>query len=325
MTNKSRICKEITIKDTQKIVQDIFGWNTEIKTFKILSGGMFNTTYFIETVNPSEKLVLRVAPIRQELLFDFEKNMMSAEPGIYELLRANNIPVPKVIKYDDSCKIIPRHYIVIEYVEGIPLNAPSVPKENKDNIQVELGGYAAKIHNIKSKIFGRPNHDSTVKGHEKWSEVISEFTEEIADKVSEYKVFSEEQIRDFQDFFHKNINLFDINIEPCLVHGDLWEPNVIVKKDGESFRIAAIIDADRAIYADPEFEYVLWFGETNFMKGYGKQLDMSKEGVLRRKAYMLIFSFMNAYSDKVQFDNEADFANSKKWALESLEQVKFLE
>lgn len=145
MTNKSRIYKEITIKDTQKIVQDIFGWNTEIKTFKILSGGMFNTTHFIETVKPSKKLVLRVARIRQELLFDFEKNMMSAEPGIYELLRSNNIPVPK---------------------------------EDKDNIQVELGGYAAKIHNIKSKIFGRPNPDNTVRGHGKWSEVIREFTEE---------------------------------------------------------------------------------------------------------------------------------------------------
>lgn len=116
--------------------------------------------------------------------------------------------------------------------------------------------------------------------------------------------------------------MFDINIEPCLVHGDLCESNVIVKKDKENFKIAAIIDADRAIYADLEFEYVLWFGETNFMKGYGKQLDMSKEGVLRRKAYTLMFSFMNAYSDKVQFDNEADFVNSQKWELESLEQVK---
>lgn len=40
---------------------------------------------------------------------------------------------------------------------------------------------------------------------------------------------------------------------PCLVHADLWFGNILIRNDSERPEFAAIIDADRAIWADPDF------------------------------------------------------------------------
>jgi aminoglycoside phosphotransferase (APT) family kinase protein len=42
---------------------------------------------------------------------------------------------------------------------------------------------------------------------------------------------------------------------PALVHFDLWDGNVLVEGDGDDLTVSGIIDAERAFYGDPAFEF----------------------------------------------------------------------
>ncbi|BBH24181.1 hypothetical protein Back11_55260 [Paenibacillus baekrokdamisoli] len=321
MNSKSRIYKTINIREIEQIVKSAFDTDTTIDSWRELSGGLFNTTYFIKTLRPTKSLVLRIAPIRQELLFDFEKVMMGIEPGLYKLFNDHNIPAPKVILYDETHRILPRNYIITEYINSITLNDPSFPGEHKSKIQYDLGVYTAKLHSIKSDKFGWPTPNNEVNGSHLWLDVVKKFVEEDAEKTSNHHVFSEKEIKEFNEFFRKNDHLFVNRERPSLVHNDLWDPNILVHKVNQDWEIAAIIDADRAMYADREFEFVLWGNDPHFMKGYGIGLDMSNEGILRRKAYSLITGFFGAYVYKVQYDNETAYIDTKNWVLDVLKDV----
>lgn len=322
MSNKSKIYQTISKHSIEKIVKDSFDLDTIVISFRELKGGLFNTTYLVNIGKPLKKLVLRIAPINQELLIDFEKTMMSREENIYKLLQDKGVPTPRVIKYDNTCEVIPREYILLEYVEGIPLSSPLFPEEYREKIQYDLGAYTAKIHGIKASNFGWASEKFLENGFKSWGEFIKVFTDEISEKAYNNNVFEESYIKEFNDFFHNNINLFDIKEEPSLIHNDLWEPNIIVKPVGNSWDIAAIIDADRALYGHREYEFVLWSNNPSFMRGYNSELDMSPEGRLRRKAYALILSFFNSYANKVQYDNEVEYMNCKSWALNELKDIK---
>jgi hypothetical protein len=116
--------------------------------------------------------------------------------------------------------------------------------------------------------------------------------------------------------------LFEINEPPALVHNDIWGPNVLITEKDSHWSVASIIDADRAMFADRESEFLLWNPNSNAVKGYGIELDMSKEGNLRRHFYKLKHNFFDAYVHKVQYDNETQYLNNKRWALERLKIIQ---
>lgn len=320
--SKSRIYQELELKDIELIMKKSFENDTLVDSYDFLKGGLFNTTYVIKTLNPTKKLVLRVAPIREELLLNYEKSMMKSEPVIYRLLESNGIPTPKVLKCDITHEIINRDYIVMEYIEGISLSHPSFPREARNKIKEELGAYTAKIHNIKSNTFGWITPESNIRGSNKWADIISELAQEISEKTARNNVFDHSDIKVFDSFFSKHIELFDISVKPSLVHNDLWDPNIIVNKVDGSWKIVAIIDADRAMFADSEYEYVLWSNDAILINGYGKELDMTFEGKLRRRAYSMILSFMVSYVHKVQSNNKNDYGITKRWALDEVNLIK---
>ncbi|NLC67695.1 MAG: aminoglycoside phosphotransferase family protein [Clostridiaceae bacterium] len=321
MNQGSRINQDISREDIEQIFKTNFGKDTVVQSFKRIKNGLFNTSYYVKTEYPSNIYVLRIAPIRQELLFSWEQNVMAVEQTIYKLLKENGIPTVNIVKYDESHEIIPGSYIITEYIDGIPLNDPSFPISYKNKIRYELGIYTAKIHKIKSNKFGWPKPDGSIFGSSKWPDVIKLFSDELTRKSSNNSIFDDKEIKEFDSFISKNLDIFDISETPSLVHFDLWAPNVLVKKIGEDWSIAAIIDADHAMFADREFEFVLWPNESFFMKGYGIPLNSSKEAVLKRKAYDLIFSFICACAYKIQHGNDTEYLNSKKRAVDILSDV----
>lgn len=322
MGGNSRIYETISAIEIEQIVQNRFGRDAVIVSYRELAGGLFNTTYFIEISNPEKRLVLRIAPVRQELLFNFEKSMMAVETKLYDMFHQQDIPAPTVLLYDDSKAILPRNYQITEYIDSIPLHDPTFPGEYRAKILYDLGVYTAKMHQIKADKFGWPNPDGTVSGHARWADFILEFTREISDKSSQYGVFDEKDIQAFDDFFRGSTGLFDIKEQPSLVHTDLWDANVLVRKAEDTWEIAAVIDADRAIFADREYDLATpWLVGEDFMRGYGKPLDMTREGCLKRESYLLLGNFFAAYVYKVQYDDIPSYEACKEAALNSLKRV----
>ena len=110
----SRIFKELNRAEIDKVISNLYGSATQITECNLLEGGLFNTTYLLKTDTDRTGIVLRVAPVNQHLLFDFEKSMMAAEPLFFKMLESKNIPTSQVIYYDNSFNIIEREYIVFQ-------------------------------------------------------------------------------------------------------------------------------------------------------------------------------------------------------------------
>jgi aminoglycoside phosphotransferase (APT) family kinase protein len=323
MKYNSRISNPLSFNEIERVVKCVFSKHTTVHSIEELTGGLFNTTYLIGTIRPKKCIVLRVAPWRQELLFGFERQMMSAEAYVYDLLKLNGIPAPTVVRYDDTHMILPRDYIITEYIESIPLSSPSFPVENRSKILYDLGVYMQKMHSIESNLFERPNSTYPGSGFCSWKDFILEFAQEIFERVREYDVFEVQESHDFIKWFQSNSCLFDMPDTPRLLHNDLWESNILVREARGDWEIAAIIDADRAIYGDREYELATSSLVTSdFIRGYGRSLNMTREAKLRQKAYALLLGFFNSYVFRVQIEHLEMFEYYKEKSLRALKDLR---
>ncbi|WP_458461121.1 phosphotransferase family protein [Paenibacillus sp.] len=315
------------------LVQIHFGTATIVKDFSLLQGGLFNTTYRIQLEHASyTDVILRLAPERGEMpagsasdpLFSFERTMMAAEPVVYEYYRKAGIPAPNIIACDASGSIIPRTYMFMEFIPSKQLNHSSISETDKERLYHQLGAYTAIMHQIEGASFGWPQGDGTIKGSDQWSEVLHSFAEETTRKAAraEYMPGVGEEIT---AIFMKNKDLFDQVTRPVLVHNDLWEANVLVHVKNGELNIAAIIDGDRSMFADREFEALLSTESVAFHEGYDCPLNPSAEGQARRLAYQILSSYFNAYVHEHQVNQPEDGQKYRQRTLDLLEQWKQVE
>ena len=318
----SRIFKEISRAEIKNVVANLYGSDTKIKGFRLMKGGVFNTTYLVKTDLEPTGFVLRVAPINRHLLFEFEKSMMAAEPLFYTLLKEKNIPASEVIYYDNSNTVIDREYIIFKYIPSISMNHISVPVDKKPGLYQQLGEIIARLHAVKNDEFGwkRPNRELEM--YASWGEFLQRFTQEIADKASDYGIFRDVDIKRFVNIFHEP-SVFNQITQACMVHADLWEGNVLVGENDGDWDVVALIDVDKAIFGDRDLEFASPALLTDdFLNGYGPRAAESSGSIFRRNAYRLLESFMYAYIWFAQFGNIERYESAKRNGLEALDLVE---
>ncbi|MWV43656.1 phosphotransferase [Paenibacillus sp. HJL G12] len=315
----SSLFAPVTDEEIRMIAQDTFGTDCEVRHISLLKGGQFNTTYLFETEAPEGKWVLRLAPQELEHLYSFEKQMMAVEPYIYGRLQEEGIPSSRVIRYDESGRLTQRPYLLIEFIDSMQLNDPAISPEEYSRLKEELGRYTRQMHAITSERFGWPQPDGTIRGHETWSGMLIELGVEVAERCREHHVFEDHVLDEFEAVFSRNRALFDEIAVPSLVHNDLWDPNVLVRRDehGE-LHLAALIDADRAVFADREYEFIVYENHPSFMKGYGTELSMDLSPRARRTAYQMMLSFLCAFVYEIQIAMPENAISCKQDALKQL-------
>jgi len=298
------------------LVRHAFGERVRILRCDPITHVQFNTVYDIQLADPAVRAILRIAPPSSKPLFSFERTMMSAEQRIGDIIRAAGVPIPPILAFDGSRTIIDRDFIFVEYVDSVPMSDATVPTAAKPALQRELGVYTARIHGIAGARFGWPMADGSIRGSERWSEVIYGLFDELCLRCVNASLLSATAATALLRTTAAHRPLFDSCTEPRLVHNDLWEPNVLVVDHGDSFHIVAIIDADRAMFADREFDFVLWSQDPHFLDGYGTPLNSAPEAVLRRQFYSLCMSMFCTWAYGVQI-NKPDLLAGCKSGMEA--------
>lgn len=304
MSNISKLYKELTKEQLLKIIENNF--NESIFKYNLLKGGLFNTTYLI-TLKDEKKLVLRVGPVNTHLLMPFEHNLMQAEKYFYDLCKQENIPVSNVIVCDTTKKLIDRDYMIIEYIDSIVMSEAKLSKEEKDRLYEQVGNYAYKIQNIKGKKFGRLANLVINKEFLKWSEYLKDDIEQITNLHLKHNIFTIEEVESIRNVIIKYTHILDEIKIPSLTHCDLWEGNILLSKKDNNYEIAAIIDGDRAIFADSEYEFGCpYMTNEFFIKGYTKELSMDNNSIIRRKIYWICYNLLDCYVLFVQHNNNEE-------------------
>jgi aminoglycoside phosphotransferase (APT) family kinase protein len=303
----------ITDSEILAVTQAAFGSKTQLDRARPAKGGLFNTSYVIETSHPSQKAILRVAPANQAVLVGFEKTMMAAEPAIYNLMRAAGAPIPQALFIDTTHKIIPRDYIFIETIDAVPMNDPTVPESEKKLLRFELGQYMRLIHSVRGTRFGWPLASGVVRGDDRWDKMLWGFFEELLRLDVNCQELLKTDAQLIETLWNRQAGIFTNARQPALVHNDLWEPNILVRPGADGWHIAALIDGDRAMFADPEYEFALWENNPDVIKGYGAALDASPEAGLRRNWYKLSLALMNLYVFKAEYLDEVNTHHTQQW------------
>ncbi|MGM1049295.1 MAG: phosphotransferase family protein [Bacillota bacterium] len=317
--HQSRIFKELSVREIHDLVSLHFGISKDIE-INLLKGGLFNTTYKLKLLSMQRELVLRVGPVNREYLLNFEQNLMAVECHVYDLFTKRGIPCPVLLASDFSKSTIDRDYMITEYINSKPLSDESIPSEAKDHLFEQAGKWTAEIHKISGPKFGRVSDILRNEGHDNWGQFLISHITEICEKCLQFGVLDQKIMNRIIHVFENIKDIYKSVTTPKLVHADLWAGNVLVasENNGNLNELAAIIDADRAVFGDIDFEFASpWMINDSFLKGYGKY-NNDPEKQTKMNSYKLIYSFIDTYVWKVQYQNENEHENSKRRTIEIL-------
>ncbi len=303
----SHLYKEL---DEQTIAALVYDYaDGELLEFSLQSGGLFNTTYKI-TLADNRSMILRVGPIRPDLLMYYEKDMMAAEAFVFAAMEAADIPCSHVVA---TGQVDGRDFMLVDYIESVPLSGVPLSSEDRDTVMNEAIDALSRLHQMTGPAYGRVAEVLMGRGHPDWySHVLYEVETLMAQARSCGSFSAAEAEHLIACIRHCKDALSEIR-RPTLCHGDLWGGNVLVKQADDGWHLAAIIDMDRSLYGDIDFDLGCpWFRHKDLFN----EPKNSKNRRIRQAIYDMMFFIYEAHVWYLQYDNKKHADNSRRIVLQ---------
>lgn len=318
MNRQSNLFREVS----QETIQAIFFHalrESDIWETKLLEGGMFNTTYYVEYGTAHRKAVLRLGPVNRHFVAGFEQNLMNAEVYTYSVCRNIGIPCSRVLACDTSKTVIDRDFMIVEYIPSVAMVNLDLPAEKRKILYFQMGRYLKKLHRVKGESFGFVSRICAGKTFDTWSEALIYEVCDMAQRLQKAGGMSSREEEALLSEFRRNRSLLDEIKEPHLLHTDLWVGNVLL--DEKTLEILAIIDGDRAVFGDVDFEFACpWMEEPDLWDGYGfvpEKTGCSARGK-RKRLYQMFFYLLEAYVGYCEYNNPDLYRVRKQQMLDLL-------
>ncbi len=195
---------------------------------------------------------------------------------------------PNIINYDDR-------FLIMSFISN---NDDQPEKTN-----VDLLNSIISIHSIKNQDYGF-DFDTQIGGLKQINSKSKNWKEFYTDKRLSY-IFDlvnknkpmDKSINTKIDLLIKKIdNFIPTNPRPSLLHGDLWEGNILFKNK----KFVGFIDPG-SFYGHNELEvsYLRWFNpkfiDNNFLNKYNDHIRVDKNYLEYEPVYQLYYSLLNVY------------------------------
>ncbi len=236
----------ITKKQTQQICKKL---GKKLVNFSFLGKGDHNLNYLIKTKN--KKYVLRIRNV----------HFKSLKKEYFFLKSTNGKFGPKVYLFDDSKKIIPKVFLVEEFLEG---KHPS--KKATDKFVIAMAKWFRRLHDIKT--LKKP--DCARKGYYSLSCAVKPYYNNYV----KYKYRADNKLpKELYSYFEKAIELCEINDKAfigrkrfSILNMDPSRGNVFCKKDK-----IKLIDWEFYMCGVPEWD-IIYFFDSYKLESYHKKL-----------------------------------------------------
>lgn len=293
----------------------------EIRSARLLDGGMFNTTYLVDCGEPRLRAVLRLGPVARERLLGFEHGLMRAEESFCSLSRSLGLPCSEVLAVDTSRAVVDRVYMIVSYIPYVSMYAAGLGDGEKHRLYLELGGYLRRLHSMKGERFGFLSRIAAGGGFERWSDALLFEIADFTARLESAGGLTPEEGERLRAAYRENAALLDEISEPRLLHTDIWEGNVLL--DAESHGILAVIDGDRAMFGDSDFEFASpWGSVPPLREGYGFEPDVTPERELRMRLYLAFYLALEAHVGLSEYNNMELFHERRRQLMELLDSLE---
>ena len=275
----------LEIHDLEKVVQYHFPMANGRLHLTPISTGKFNSSYWVET--GEEELVLRIAPPDDAVFVFYERKMMRQEPELHALLlEKTNVPVAKIVVFDDSQTLLERDYMLMARLAGRPLT--EVPHVNHNHVLQQVGHYLAQVHQITADQHGYLGTHRPMAPQNNWRDAFIIMWHKMIEDIVGVGHYNSEESSHLRRLLDKYTPSFDRPVTSRLLHMDIWHQNILVDERGT---VTGIVDWDRALWGDPEIEFAVLdycgISEPAFWEGYGQPRDWSPEAQVRQLFYLL--------------------------------------
>lgn len=314
MNKKSLLFGTVSKADLNRIAEKNFSSN--ICSYKLLDGGLFNTTYLVQIEN-SERYIFRFGPLRTDVLLPMELNLFEAELQVCQLLRHHKIPSNTPVAIDLTREIIDRDYVIFDYINGTVLSDQSIHPKNRAELYRQTGAITKKMHEIPGDYYGRISDSFRGIRFDSWIDYLFSELQELRNACVKHQVFSAKFFDKAEALFKRGKPYFESVTAPYLVHGDLWAGNIMVSENHE--KIAAIIDTDRCLFGDADIDLASpWMITDDFLKGYGQISNSDNpDRKIKLSFYRLLYAITDAYVWKVEYRNLLKYKSSS-WKAKKL-------
>lgn len=271
---------ELTVEHAERLLATWLGSPVSCSGVHALKGGLVNSVFRLDFDRPPHRAVVK---IRRP-----EARAFSDEAAALEFLRSEtDCPVPRVHLYDDRADVIDVAYLLLEHVDGECLANVELAADERIDLDRQLADVLAELHGHVGDHYGRIA-EPDLSG--RWGDVVAARLRE----ARRYPMLSERlpsSVLADVDAAIENVPaiLADAGT-PTLIHADVWEGNTIVRRDGDRWRIAALVDPDLQ-YADPEMELayleVFDHDRSELFETYAAQRPLRDGYERRRRCYWL--------------------------------------
>ena len=259
--------------------------------------------------------MLKAAPPDEVQGLRYEKNIMKAEVELMRLVRARtSVPVPEIVIYDTSRRVLPSDYFIMKCLPGIPLHKirKDIPTENQAEIERNLGRMAREMSEITHEAFGYWAQPQPV--GVSWREC---FTQMVQWVLQDGQAIDVKLPLPYDDMYRRIQAHFDALDEVTtgqLVHWDLWDGNVFI--DPSTYQISGLIDFERAMWADPLMEAFFCDASpsSHYAEGFGGGVFSTRNQVRRRwlyNAYLFLIMIIETYYRRYDNDWQINWATDR--------------
>lgn len=234
---------ELTVEQAERLVQSWLDVPVACSGIRRLEGGLVNTVLQIDFDRPPYRAVAK--------LHGRQGDTFSPEARALEYLRTETeCPVPGVYLHDQSGRVVPHAVLLLEHIPGVCLNGLDLEPPERADIEAQLAAVLGELHRHKG---GRWGDLDAGRGSVTWAEVFTARLEDARDHpLIAKRMGSEVCARIDTAIDVAQVALRDSG-RPTLVHGDVWDGNVIVRRENGRWRLAGLLDPNLQ-FADVELE-----------------------------------------------------------------------
>jgi aminoglycoside phosphotransferase (APT) family kinase protein len=201
-------------------------------------------------------VVLRAAPPASVVPYWDNVALMRREHSVQPYLATLGHLLPALLYVDFTQQIIDRDYMFQEYRAGEQWGQIVDQLTEADELALwrQCGAITRRLHDTVGDEFGWPSPGAR---YASWAELVLARFEKIVAAFEQCKLKSDSLLQVIA-YLHAYPNLLAEVQRPCLLHGDLWRPNLLVDRQVTPPQIVGVLDADRAWWGDPLADEIIF-------------------------------------------------------------------
>ncbi|KAF3938395.1 hypothetical protein ABW19_dt0200164 [Dactylella cylindrospora] len=313
--------------DAERIIKSVFNGQEQIAQFELLGKTATNSQYLI-TLDDSNrsKLILRTSPPSNVRILQHERDTVSGDSEILELIHENapEIPVPRVLMHcKEPSALLDVPFLLITCRSGTTLDQVinKLPHEMLASIDYDLGMYVRRISQIHNSHFGLAGAPSNGKVYTTWKEAFLSLFESVMRDAEDLFISVPYEVLRWQ-VGRLAYALEEVEV-PQLVCYDMTDAHVVV--DEKMGKLNGLFGFERAVWGDPLMEPSFRDPSQAFLSGYGGsplEGESARARVLLYTLHYYLRAVVEVYYRRLSHDLECKARKGLVRSLKALAEFK---